>query len=475
MKATVVISLVAVAASEPLQARQSQAPASGSAGLTSGAAAPPQSSFPFSLATTNPTAVPLASIVSNAPSQATTPLPTTFAAGATPTALKGAPPLPNAAALVPSNYPALDVIVPTNSPEVQQWIREVNSSGITIPNIAPTVAGGCPANAQAAADTSRCWWTCGGCVAPSDITTCPQQLSWGAADIRRRPVPLHRKPAAIPRAEQPQVDILLGRLAHNFVAPNHAVPVHDRPSNRCSHASCSNLQRGTRSDAFFSLLCSWSHPSLTTLTNEQIIGELGWSKKIIKDTLGVTPTHFRPPFGDIDNRVRAIAAAMNLQPVIWTRISPLATFDTDDFDLHSGASTPSKVLQNWDYIKGNATTFNSGFILLEHDLFQQSVDIATGYILPDALVHQPKFNIAPVITCLNKPMEDAYIETNDNSTNPIASGGAPALSSGAPGSAQATSGGGGSGSNTGNAAFAVAAPVTVLSLTFALIAGFICA
>lgn len=32
-----------------------------------------------------------------------------------------------------------------------------------------------------------------------------------------------------------------------------------------------------------------SHPYLTTMTNEQIVAELGWTKKIIKDVTGVTP------------------------------------------------------------------------------------------------------------------------------------------------------------------------------------------
>ena len=45
---------------------------------------------------------------------------------------------------------------------------------------------------------------------------------------------------------------------------------------------------------------TWSHPPLTTLTNEQIVAELGWSKKVIKDVLGVTPNMMRPPFGDIE-------------------------------------------------------------------------------------------------------------------------------------------------------------------------------
>ena len=46
-----------------------------------------------------------------------------------------------AALLVPSDYPALDVVVPTDSPEVQQWIKDVAASGVIIPNITQTVAG----------------------------------------------------------------------------------------------------------------------------------------------------------------------------------------------------------------------------------------------------------------------------------------------------------------------------------------------
>lgn len=67
---------------------------------------------------------------------------------------------------------------------------------------------------------------------------------------------------------------------------------------------------------------------------------------------------------------------------------------------------------------------DNGFILLEHDLFQQAVEVATGYILPDALSQKdPSFDIKPVVQCLNKPLSDAYIELNDNSTNPPAQSG----------------------------------------------------
>jgi len=142
-------------------------------------------------------------------------------------------------------------------------------------------------------------------------------------------------------------------------------------------------------------------------------------QKIIKDLTGVTPNIWRPPYGDIDNRVRTIAAAMGLRPVIWTRNSQTgATFDTGDFYVEGGTVSAAQVLLNWVYIMGNVSKIGTGFIVLEHDLFEQSVQLATGYILPDALATVPKFAITPVIICLNMPLANAYIETNDNNTNP---------------------------------------------------------
>ena len=35
------------------------------------------------------------------------------------------------------------------------------------------------------------------------------------------------------------------------------------------------------------------------MTNEQIVAELGWTRKAIQSVIGVTPTTMRPPFGDI--------------------------------------------------------------------------------------------------------------------------------------------------------------------------------
>jgi chitin deacetylase len=53
---------------------------------------------------------------------------------------------------------------------------------------------------------------------------------------------------------------------------------------------------------------TWTHPYMTTLTNEEVIAELGYTMEIIKNsTGGRVPKYWRPPYGDADNRVNAIA------------------------------------------------------------------------------------------------------------------------------------------------------------------------
>jgi hypothetical protein len=175
---------------------------------------------------------------------------------------------------------------------------------------------------------------------------------------------------------------------------------------------------------------TWSHPSLTTLTNEQVIAELGWTAKIIKAVTGVTPNTFRPPYGDIDDRIRAIGLAMGFTPVIWTGYNG-DNFDTNDWHVAAGTVSASGVLAAFENILDDATQLSTGFIVLAHDLYQQSVDLATGYILPDALARtNPSFNLMSIIECLGQPLSNAYKETNNNATNPVPSGVSQAYGSG---------------------------------------------
>ncbi|KAG0216828.1 chitin deacetylase [Mortierella sp. NVP41] len=71
---------------------------------------------------------------------------------------------------------------------------------------------------------------------------------------------------------------------------------------------------------------TWSHGGLTTLTNEQIVTEIKWTEKIIRDVTGLTMKYVLPPYDDCDNRVREILRQMGYTIVIWSQ-----GWDTNDW------------------------------------------------------------------------------------------------------------------------------------------------
>ena len=74
----------------------------------------------------------------------------------------------------------MDVVPPTNSSQVAEWMKELE--GIDIPDLQPTQDGDCATDPQFALDAqSRGWWTCGGWTAPTDIVACPDKMTWGVS------------------------------------------------------------------------------------------------------------------------------------------------------------------------------------------------------------------------------------------------------------------------------------------------------
>lgn len=228
----------------------------------------------------------------------------------------------------------------TNSPQVSAWVQEVANSGVTIPNIPPTNPGGCPNNTAAAADTSTCWWTCGECVRPTDITTCPDKLTWGVS-FDDGPSPY--TPDLLNFMDDVQIKSTF------FIVGSRAIsrPEILQAEFMAGHQLCTH---------------TWSHPYLTTLTNDQVIAELGWTREAIRQITGLSPSFMRPPYGDIDDRVRAISQAMGMTPIIWTSVNG-NDMDTNDWHIPSGQSVQS-VVEDFDDILDTATTINTGFIVL---------------------------------------------------------------------------------------------------------------
>ncbi|KAI0743073.1 hypothetical protein C8Q80DRAFT_1273630 [Daedaleopsis nitida] len=139
---------------------------------------------------------------------------------------------------------------------------------------------------------------------------------------------------------------------------------------------------------------TWTHPYMTTLTNLQVVGELGWTMKLIHDsTGGRVPKYWRPPFGDSDERVLAIAKnVFGLNTVIWNQEphahranpfsspSPLLPATPPSFHLPStedwsigeanGATRPGVDANLKKWISGAKSP---GLIILEHELTNDTV------------------------------------------------------------------------------------------------------
>jgi hypothetical protein len=111
---------------------------------------------------------------------------------------------------------------------------------------------------------------------------------------------------------------------------------------------------------------TWSHKRMTTLTNEQIVSELGWTMQAIMDhTGGRLPGYWRPPYGDIDNRVRDVAEKVfDLTAVMWNA-------DSSDWKIaREGKAPVEKVFDDW------ATGPKSpGLNTLMHEINPDTVDI----------------------------------------------------------------------------------------------------
>lgn len=129
---------------------------------------------------------------------------------------------------------------------------------------------------------------------------------------------------------------------------------------------------------------TWSHTLQSGKTDLEILGDLGWTMQIIYDLTGSVPMYWRPPEGDVDARVRAIATqVLGLQTVMWNK-------DADDWCLRQGngtaqletcttgvgATKQSVVREMTSWAASNNRT---GFISLEHETTDQSIDAFKKY------------------------------------------------------------------------------------------------
>ncbi|BEI86185.1 hypothetical protein CcaverHIS002_0604720 [Cutaneotrichosporon cavernicola] len=193
-----------------------------------------------------------------------------------------------------------------------------------------------------------CWWTKTRCTEPKD-TTIP-------ADIWRLPEP---NTWGFGFDDGPNCS---HNALYNFMAEKKQQATMFFIGSNVMNWPLQALR--AKQDGHELCIHTWSHSAMTTLTNEGAFAELYYTREAIKAVTGVTPKCWRPPYGDVDNRIRVIAGFLNLTNVLWS---------DDTFDWMEGTNnvTSETVVANYQKVfdqakAGNYSTY--GAIVLNHEI-----------------------------------------------------------------------------------------------------------
>ncbi|KAF9956378.1 chitin deacetylase [Mortierella alpina] len=281
------------------------------------------------------------------------------------------------APIAAGSYPAIDCVPFTQDPQVQAWLKLVD---LTKAPVFPQSADGvCPPD-PSTLPKEQCWWTCQKCEAPDDITSCPTPGTWGLTYDDGPSPDSPRLYANLKEHNQKATLFIVGSRAVSY--PNTLKQAYNEGHHIAIH--------------------TYSHHSMTSLTNEQIVAELKWTEKAIFDVIGVTPIYWRPPFGDVDARVRYIATQLGYKTSMWTQ-----GFDTNDWNIPAKTATPQSVVDTFKGWLAKIPSMQTGFIVLQHDIFPEEVDVALNGILPVAYSTKG-LAMQPIPQCLNdaKPYKE---------------------------------------------------------------------
>ncbi|TXT11200.1 hypothetical protein VHUM_01951 [Vanrija humicola] len=324
------------------------------------------------------------------------------------------------ATLVPGDSEAAALFATINA-TVQQKVPNSNSPHGTLK--------GDWAGVNYPAGDADCWWTNSRCTTPAeslgipaDITNLPEPETWGLGFDDGPNCSHNALYNFLAENNQKATMFFIGSNVIDW--PVQAIRARDDGHHICVH--------------------TWSHPYMTALTNEQVFAELYYTRQVIKEVIGVTPTCWRPPFGDVDNRVRLIAAGLNLTNVLWKN-------DTFDWSVGTNNVTAADVTNNYQKIitaAGQGQYATQGLTVLNHEI--------NNFTMQEFIEQYPNIkgafkHIVPIAAAMN--WTHPYVEQNytfQDFNEYVA--GAPASGAASSGGASAA----GSGTATGSAASASA-------------------
>jgi len=224
-------------------------------------------------------------------------------------------------------------------------------------------------------DTDKeCWWTDSTCVVPKaawlppDFSACPEPRTWG---LTFDDGPNCANALLYDFLAKEKLKATLFYIGANVMA----FPVQAQGGVQGGHEVCVH---------------TWSHHYTASLTNEQVFAELYYTKKIIKDITGLDSNCWRPPYGDVDDRVRTIAQFLNLQTYLWNH-------DTFDWSYDDAGVGKAVIDANYAKIFANASD-TGGIIVLTHEVLVDSMqEFINQY--PNIIKHFD--HLMPAGVCMN--------------------------------------------------------------------------
>ncbi|TPX31167.1 hypothetical protein SmJEL517_g05417 [Synchytrium microbalum] len=174
--------------------------------------------------------------------------------------------------------------------------------------------------------TETCYWPRGGCTRASDIEYCPSNYQWG-----------------LTYDDAPSINLVNGTNYNDTIALVNLLGELDIKATFFVVGTQAwyfptGVQAILNEDHHLASH-TWSHHPMTSLTNGQAIAELMYTQALLYNTTGLLMRYWRAPYGDIDDRIRAIASALGFVHVAWN-----ATFDSFDSDVAANAAGYTTVM-----------------------------------------------------------------------------------------------------------------------------------
>ncbi|CBQ69654.1 related to Chitin deacetylase precursor [Sporisorium reilianum SRZ2] len=304
---------------------------------------------------------------------------------------------------IQSQFPAVwevaDIL--SGDTEATHLLQAINASGLIPAGIAPRgtqrsslIGANLDGNYSLSQDPD-CWWTDKMCTTPKhpgllpDVTTCNEPYTWGYT-FDDGPNCTHNALYDMWAANNQKASLM-------YIGSN----VLDWPLE---------AQRGIV-DGHHICVHTWSHRYMTALTTSQAFAELWYTIKVIKYVMGVTPTCWRPPYGDVDDRIRGIAQGLGLRTIMWN-------VDTNDWNIAPYGSVPTASMrQTYSSIismAAMAPAATGGIIVLEHELEQSAMNMS---IEQYPAVKAAWKHVVPLNACLNithpYPEDISYPDFNE--------------------------------------------------------------